>query len=622
MVLGLVLAFACFLHAGSAYSRSSYRDDLLREAETRQLWKERAWRKILLIPDLWYPSDRSIIDDPSAFLDPDGRKNPRSELLATLEALFDTKREERLKIPCRYPARFHWLSKALSLDPAKIPEANCEALEKYLEFAADEGATLVFSNYYVDNPSSMFGHTFLRLKRPGTNDQALLDDIVNFAAFMPAETEWLYPIKGLAGGYKGKFSIMPYYSKIEEYNNYESRDLWEYDLNLTSEEIRFLHFMLWELGPVYIDYYFLDDNCSYIMLALLEAARPRLSLTSNLNLYAVPADTLRKVADSGLVSGVHYRPSSLSRFRSLYDRLDPTDQERVQRLVRQEADLGPDCEAECQARVIDAAMEYIDFKERLAGSRLPEKFAELRGKLLSRRAKTGIRKDLSPPWKEYSSRPDLGHPANALGLSIGAGTDFLAELRWRPALHELAANSIGYSDSMAVGFLENTWRYSENGKKVWFENLHAIEITSTPDQIPLIPSIGWHLDLAYERAPVAWSRDEIGLSYIQGGVGPSDFFFDQRLLLYSRVEAIIGGAERGGFIGPSTTFGAMLKIGERSKLNLRSDLSRLYFRKTDYDRIKHSLILSFFLSRKREMRLSAAAEQGKWESLVSSYSYF
>lgn len=43
---------------------------------------------------------------------------------------------------------------------------------------------------------------------------------------------------------------MPYYRKVKEYGDFESRDLWEYELNLTPEETRFLVSHIWEMQHV------------------------------------------------------------------------------------------------------------------------------------------------------------------------------------------------------------------------------------------------------------------------------------------------------------------------------------------------------------------------------------
>ena len=81
-----------------------------------------------------------------------------------------------------------------------------------------------------------------------------------------------FAIQGLIGGYPGTFSVLPYYIKVREYSNLENRDLWEYELNLSPEEIEIFVDHLWELGSTYFAYYYLSENCSYHVLGLLEAS--------------------------------------------------------------------------------------------------------------------------------------------------------------------------------------------------------------------------------------------------------------------------------------------------------------------------------------------------------------
>ena len=95
---------------------------------------------------------------------------------------------------------------------------------------------------------------------------------------------------------------MPYYLKVREYTDLENRDIWEYELNLSPEEIDRLLMHAWELGPIHFDYYFFDENCAYHLLGLLEAARPDLELTKGFRWWAIPSDTVREVVkQKGLV---------------------------------------------------------------------------------------------------------------------------------------------------------------------------------------------------------------------------------------------------------------------------------------------------------------------------------
>jgi hypothetical protein len=93
-----------------------------------------------------------------------------------------------------------------------------------------------------------------------------------------------YPVRGIFGGYRGYFSTIPYYLKVQEYRDIENRDIWEYRLNLTEPQIRRLLMHAWELGNASFDYYFFKENCSYHLLSLLEYADPSLHLTDQFRL--------------------------------------------------------------------------------------------------------------------------------------------------------------------------------------------------------------------------------------------------------------------------------------------------------------------------------------------------
>ena len=52
--------------------------------------------------------------------------------------------------------------------------------------------------------------------------------------------------------------MLPYYEKIKEYSNLENRDIWEYSLEFTPDEVERMLLHLWELKDIYTDYYFFD----------------------------------------------------------------------------------------------------------------------------------------------------------------------------------------------------------------------------------------------------------------------------------------------------------------------------------------------------------------------------
>src|SRR5688500_15186877 len=140
----------------------------------------------------------------------------------------------------------------------------------------------------------MYGHTLLRVDAADQDERTrLLAYSISFAAATNETNGLIFAVKGLFGGYPGVFAMLPYYVKVREYSDLENRDLWEYELDLSPEELERVLRHAWELLPAYFEYYFFDENCSYHLLALLQVARPDLELTAPFRLWALPVDTVR-----------------------------------------------------------------------------------------------------------------------------------------------------------------------------------------------------------------------------------------------------------------------------------------------------------------------------------------
>lgn len=67
----------------------------------------------------------------------------------------------------------------------------------------------------MGNPSSMFGHTLLRLDPKDQQQLNLVSYAVNYAATVAGNDNWSYAWKGLTGQYPGEYSLMPYYRKVK-----------------------------------------------------------------------------------------------------------------------------------------------------------------------------------------------------------------------------------------------------------------------------------------------------------------------------------------------------------------------------------------------------------------------
>lgn len=72
---------------------------------------------------------------------------------------------------------------------------------------------------------------------------------------MQSNNSGLY-LKGISGGYDAKYSSNHYYRYNINYAEVEMRDLWQYTLNLTSDEKTILIAHAWELLFTEYRYYF------------------------------------------------------------------------------------------------------------------------------------------------------------------------------------------------------------------------------------------------------------------------------------------------------------------------------------------------------------------------------
>ncbi|HLO24916.1 MAG TPA: DUF4105 domain-containing protein, partial [Geobacteraceae bacterium] len=194
-----------------------YLESLLARARMEHPHRDRNWQILLHYKPTDAASPTSLIDDQKFFLAPDGKRNPSGELEATLRGLFRNDLSGDDAIRCRFPARTAWLLDRLGIDDRRLPEAACRKLDEALSAADPKRTVLVFPSAYINSPASMFGHTLLRID--SSNKSSLISYAANYAAATTDTNGFLYAYKGIFGGYKGYYSMMPYYEKVKEYND-------------------------------------------------------------------------------------------------------------------------------------------------------------------------------------------------------------------------------------------------------------------------------------------------------------------------------------------------------------------------------------------------------------------
>ena len=169
---------------------------------------------------------QGLVENQEFYISQDGRNNPQEEFAAEVAAF--AKGEEK----CRFPARFNYLKQ---LGKVQGDLKGCKDYQQFMHDVRPNDITILFTNAYMSNPASLFGHTLVRIDTARKGTQMLAHGS-NFGADSGTEHGVMFVLKGLFGGYLGVYSVSPYWEIINTYNNIENRDIWEYNLNLTDEE--------------------------------------------------------------------------------------------------------------------------------------------------------------------------------------------------------------------------------------------------------------------------------------------------------------------------------------------------------------------------------------------------
>jgi hypothetical protein len=472
-------------------------------------------------PDQFSNSHTSQADDESFFLSAAGKTSPKAELEATLNAITKPGGGDD-HASCRFPARDHWLRQQLGLPQ---PQAKCPAFNQWSKELNTETVTLVFAASYLNSPSSMFGHTFLRLDPPQEDQETnlILANTISYAADAAAhDSELLFAYKGIFGGYPGITSIQPYYEKIRLYSDIEHRDLWEYQLNLEQAEVDMMLAHTWEIRDRNFDYYFFDENCAYRLLALIDVARPGTDLLGEVSTHAIPSDTVRWVVDKNLVKAVHYRPSAAT---SLSHRIDslPDDHQTLAAAIANgyvsadapEVNVLNDKE---RARVLDATYDYVRYQSEADGWPR-EHAAPLSHDLLRERSHIrGVTPQNGPP--KPTIRDDQGHETFRASLSGGQlGDRNFTELTLRPAYHDVLDPPAGYRSGAQLQFLRLDARLYTDNDELQVEQITGVEIRSLSPRNQFFSPLSWQVGFGGRRTDTG--TDRVFTPYLEGGAGGS-----------------------------------------------------------------------------------------------------
>lgn len=485
----------------------------------------------------------SLVENQEFFMSADGRYNPQGEYTAAITA-FNNPSDRR---KCDFPARFLLLERK---GIVKGTLGDCEDYQKFLHDVQPKAVTMLFTNAYMSNPSSLFGHTLFRIdtKRKGTQ---LLAHGVNFGADTGDESGVIYALKGLWGGYYGTFGIKPYYDVINLYNNIENRDIWEYPLNLSEDELALFTAHMWEMKQAKIRYYYLNKNCSYVLLTTLEAVKPELDLTSDFKWNAIPLSTLKAVDEvPELVKGAVYRPSRLSKLK--YRAKQMNEQQRVafKEYLQNGKMFFDELNDDEKADVLETAYQYVQYRY-VEGTVELEEYRRQSLNLLRMRSKIVNKRQYFDELKE-GENPVLAHKAGQVGVMFGARNgDIFQEVSIKPAYTSLTDDSFGLLRGAEINMMATKFRYYDEQNKLLLDEFNLLNIKSLASSDIMFSPLSYEIDAAIRRIFDAKKGGDYAALVVKTGAGQS-YEVAENMLFYiitSPNMAYSGGISDNGYLG-------------------------------------------------------------------------
>jgi hypothetical protein len=275
-----------------------------------------------------------------------------------------------------------------------------------------------------------------------------------------------------------------------------------------------------------------------------------------------------------------------------------------------------------QATTLEAAHGYATYRQTATHDTSKETAEHLRA-LLVARSRLPESEPIAVP--RPAVRPDQGHGSARIDPGFGreAGADY-AQLRLRPAYHDLLDPEAGYNRGSQIEFFAFALRRAASGD-ARLQNFTPIEILSLAPRDEFFRSWSWHLAAGWTREPLADGSQPL-VRRFAGGVGPSwdtgtslvSLTLDGSLDLSGRYER-----SHAAGVGPSLTWLVDLTPAWRARLQA----GRLrYAWGHKYNASEISLAQRYTLTRNHALRLDLARRDAlagpRNDALLSWLIYF
>ena len=537
------------------------------QSELAHVAEQTTWLKLLKYEGEGNSQKSAVFSEGFFFAD-NGSTDPEAELAATLIAFssplqpaYDDKGEllEGLKgenvskdqhPQCRFRGRYTWLK--TQFDLSTIEEINCPAFE---EWSADvDSISFILATGYLNNPASFYGHTLLKLNTRSENHTSsqssnrLLDQSVNYGAIIPdGENPFVYIVKGISGFYEAGFTHKEFYYHDHNYGDGQLRDQWEYELDLSQEEVQLVTAHAWELLGRKYDYYFFTRNCAYRMAELFEVVdgvefKPDRT-------FMLPQAFFQELSQARrngepLIREVYYHPSKQQILYNSYLNLNSDQQEITHELIAT-GDFRNNTDYQTQPTdkrqiITDTVMNYYQFAEvAVEGKRSSY---EPTAPQYSAALKERFRLPVGTPEldTEIPAAPHNGRNPSLLRLSgkhLTSANKTGIQLLVRPAYYDALDAREGHvkNGQLAMGTIAASI-YDDALRLDYFDLINISSVNNAVTYLPGDRGFAWKLRAGAIRQTE--SCDHCVIPRFSGSFGKARALFDQNMM----IAGYVGGA--------------------------------------------------------------------------------
>lgn len=605
---------------------------LIAQADEKKLAASPYWHKLLHYQKTNGGELVSEITSPHFFLSAQGAHDPNAELAATLRAFFVPMTDDpNNHAQCRFVARYRWLQQSLDLKGTSPIAVPCTQFEKWSRQGQYNSVSLIFASGYFSNPASFYGHLLMKFNLPeGASMAGLLDESLNFGAIVPEnEMMLLYVGKGMFGGYDGAFSGTQFYRQNHTYAEDELRDLWEYELSLSKEDVDRLTAHAWELLQGRFDYYFLKQNCAFRMSELLELVvdQPLLPASLPWSMPSTVFERINRVEYHGqpLVRSIKLIPSRLSSFHTRYQKLNKAQSKFALDWTKGEATFTSDAYATLdeagKANLVDALLDYVEFRH--VDSHDDREYKRSRQELLVERLLLPPRLAVNHNEVRADTQKYAPHEGALPGM-LRIGVVHNSErgggmvLRLRPVYFDrlsLEKSRVPYSTltMMEVELLQRAGRLS---MKRWdMVNIEHLNVARTP--LPGDGGWAWRIRFGLDSHELACDSCLVG--HVSGGLGKS-LAFSTHSVSYVMADSFVQTQYRSsGNIGGGVSAGWVETLGNGWKSSIEVG-RKTYWNGSHSDRELVKWENRLGMSRDWDVRFGfEKLDANQWSMAVSGY---